>query len=87
MSARLARHSLTPVEPEDNPMAMKFEELVRKAMKNKKFRTKLKRSPAKTLEAAGVKPTPKLTRSLKSLNWKALEKVNAHYRSAAGIST
>ena len=68
-------------------MAMKFEELVRKAMKNKKFRTQLKRSPAKTLQAAGVEPTPKLTRALKSLNWKSLEKVNTHYRSAAGIST
>jgi hypothetical protein len=72
---------------EEDPMAMKFDELVRKAMKNKKFRTQLKRSPAKALQSVGVKATPKLERSLKSLNWKSLEKVNGHYRTAAGIST
>jgi hypothetical protein len=72
---------------EEGPMAMKFDELVRKAMKNKKFRASLKRNPAKALEAAGVKATPQLHRSLKSLNWKSLEKVNRHYRTAAGFST
>jgi len=88
LSARLARqvpHCSQTME--EDPMSMKFEELVRKAMKDKKFRTKLKRSPAKTLQAVGVKVTPKLERSLKSLNWKSLEKVNTHYRTAAGIST
>lgn len=68
-------------------MAMKFDELVRKAMKNKKFRSDLKRNPTNALKKVGVTATPKLHRAIKSLNWNSLNKVNQHYKSAAGIST
>ena len=68
-------------------MAMRFEKLVTKVMKNTKFRAALKRNPAATLKKVGVTATPKLHRAIKSLNWNALSKVNQHYRSAAGIST
>lgn len=68
-------------------MAMKFDEMVRKAMKNKKFRAALRRNPTTALKKVGITATPKLHRAIKSLNWNALNKVNQHYRSAAGIST
>lgn len=68
-------------------MAMRFEEMVRKAMKNKKFRSTLKRNPTKALKSVGVTATPKLHSAIKKLNWNSLSKVNQHYRSAAGIST
>ncbi|HEY6107932.1 MAG TPA: hypothetical protein VIV56_03405 [Gemmatimonadales bacterium] len=68
-------------------MAMRFEELVRKAMKNKKFRSDLKRNPTKALKSVGVTATPKLHSAIKKLNWNAFSKVNQHYKSAAGIST
>jgi hypothetical protein len=72
---------------EEDPMAMKFDEVVRKAMKNKKFRADLKRNPTKALKGVGVTATPKLHSAIKKLNWNALNKVNQHYKSAAGIST
>lgn len=68
-------------------MAMKFEELVRKAMKNKKFRASLKSNPTKALKKVGVTATPKLHSAIKKLNWNSFSKVNQHYKSAAGIST
>jgi len=68
-------------------MAMKFDKLVTKAMKNKKFREALKRNPTTALKKVGVAATPQLHRAIKSLNWKSLNKVNQHYKSAAGIST
>lgn len=86
MSARLAQQ-LHIRSMEEDPMAMKFDEVVRKAMKNKKFRSALKRNPTTALKKVGVTATPKLHRAIKSLNWNALSKVNQHYRSAAGIST
>jgi len=72
---------------EDHLMAMRFEDLVRKAIKNKKFRSALKRNPTTALKKVGVTATPKLHRAIKSLNWNSLNKVNQHYKSAAGIST
>lgn len=68
-------------------MAMKFEELVTKVMKDEKFRDALKADPAKALESVGVKATPDLERSLRSLDWASIHKVNEHYKAAAGIST
>lgn len=68
-------------------MAMSFEELVSKVMKDEKFRESLKADPAKALQSVGVTPTPDLERSLRSLDWAALHKVNDHYKTAAGIST
>lgn len=66
---------------------MRFDAMVTKVMKNKKFRAALQRNPTKALKSVGVTATPKLARSLKSLNWTAIKKVNSHYRTAAGIST
>ena len=68
-------------------MAMKFEELVSKVMKDEKFRDSLKADPAKALQSVGVTPTPELVHSLKSLDWASIHKVNDHYKAAAGIST
>jgi hypothetical protein len=68
-------------------MAMKFEELVGKVMKDVKFRDALKADPAKALESVGVKATPDLVHSLKSLDWASIHKVNDHYKAASGIST
>lgn len=68
-------------------MAMKFEELVQKVMKDESFRKALKADPSKALDSVGVKVTPDLERSIRSLDWDSLDKVNKHYRSAAGIST
>ncbi len=66
---------------------MKFEELVSKVMKDAKFRDELKADPAKALQSVGVKSTPELERSLRSLDWASIHKVNDHYKAAAGIST
>jgi hypothetical protein len=68
-------------------MAMKFEELVSKVMKDAKFRDELKADPAKALQSVGVKSTPALEQSLRSLDWASIHKVNDHYKAAAGIST
>jgi hypothetical protein len=68
-------------------MALKFEELVNKVMKDAKFRAALESDPAKALESVGVKATPELVQSLKSMDWKSVHKVNAHYKAAQGIST
>ena len=68
-------------------MAMRFEKLVTKVMKNKKFRDALKRNPTTALKKVGVTATPKLHRAIKSLNWNSINKVNQHYKAAAGIST
>jgi hypothetical protein len=68
-------------------MAMRFEKLVTKVMKNKTFRNALKRNPTTALKKVGVTATPKLHRAIKSLNWNSINKVNQHYKAAAGIST
>lgn len=68
-------------------MAMKFEDLVQKVMKDENFRKALQADPTKALDSVGVKVTPDLERSIRSLDWDSLDKVNKHYRSAAGIST
>jgi hypothetical protein len=68
-------------------MAMRFEKLVTKVMKNKKFRNALKKNPTTALKKVGVTATPKLHRAIKSLNWNSINKVNQHYKAAAGIST
>lgn len=68
-------------------MAMRFEKLVTKVMKNKKFRDALKRNPTTALKKVGVTATPKLHRAIKSLNWNSINKVNQHYKAASGIST
>ena len=68
-------------------MAMRFEKLVTKVMKNKKFRDALKKNPTTALKKVGVTATPKLHRAIKSLNWSSINKVNQHYKAAAGIST
>jgi hypothetical protein len=68
-------------------MALKFEELVNKVMKDANFRAALESDPAKALESVGVKATPELVQSLKSMDWKSVHKVNAHYKAAQGIST
>jgi hypothetical protein len=72
---------------EEDPMSMKFEELVQKVMRDEKFRTELKNDPAKALQSVGVKATPELEHSLRSLDWASIHKVNDHYKAAAGIST
>jgi hypothetical protein len=68
-------------------MAMRFEKLVTKVMKNKNFRNALKRNPTTALKKVGVTATPQLHRAIKSLNWNSINKVNQHYKGAAGIST
>lgn len=68
-------------------MAMRFEKLVTKVMKNQKFRAALKKNPTTALKKVGVTATPQLHRAIKALNWNSINKVNQHYRSAAGIST
>jgi hypothetical protein len=68
-------------------MAMKFEELVSRVMKDAKFRDELKADPAKALQSVGVKSTPDLERSVRSLDWGSLDTVNQHYKAASGIST
>lgn len=68
-------------------MAMKFEDLISRVMKDAKFRTDLKTNPGPTLQSVGVKSTPALEQSLKSLDWNSLDTVNTHYKAAAGIST
>jgi hypothetical protein len=66
---------------------MRFEQLVHKIAKDKKFRSALRASPTKALKRVGVTATPELVRSLKALNWRSIQKVNTHYKRAAGIST
>jgi hypothetical protein len=68
-------------------MALKFEDLVTRVMKDAKFRAALEADPAKALDEAGVKSTPELVQSLKSMDWKSVHKVNEHYKKAQGIST
>jgi hypothetical protein len=68
-------------------MAMKFEELVTRVMKDDKFREALKADPAKALESAGVKATPEMIRSIKSVDWASVHKVSEHYKTAAGFTT
>lgn len=68
-------------------MTVKFEDLVSKVMKDEKFRDALKADPAKALESVGVKATPELIHSLKSMDWASIHKVNQHYKAAAGFST
>ena len=68
-------------------MSMKFEDLVAKIMKDVKFRDAIKADPEKALHSVGVKATPELIHSLKSLDWASVHKVNDHYKAAAGFST
>jgi hypothetical protein len=68
-------------------MAMKLEEVVTRIMKDEKFRDALKADPAKALESAGVKATPEILHALKSVDWAAVHKVSAHYKTAAGFTT
>jgi hypothetical protein len=67
-------------------MAMSFEHLVNKVMTDAKFRTRLKADPNKALKAVGVKATPGLVKSLKAMDWASVHKVNAHYKTAQGVS-
>jgi hypothetical protein len=68
-------------------MAMKFEALVSKFMKDAKFREDLETKPDKALASVGVTATPELVQSLRSLDWPSIHKVNDNYKAAAGIST
>jgi hypothetical protein len=68
-------------------MAMKFEDLLTRVMKDAKFRAALEADPAKALQSVDVKATPELINSLKSMDWASVHKVNAQYKAAAGIST
>lgn len=68
-------------------MAMKFEDLVNKFMKDPKFRDVLENNPRDALKSVGVTSTPELEQSLKSLDWPSIHKVNDYYKGAAGIST
>jgi hypothetical protein len=68
-------------------MAMKFEELVSKVMKDATFRDNLEKHPDKALESVGITATPELVQSLKAVDWPSIHKVNSNYKAAAGIST
>lgn len=68
-------------------MAMKFEDLVNRVMKDAKFRAALEADPAKALQSFDVKATPELIQSLKSMDWASVRQVNDHYKAASGIST
>jgi hypothetical protein len=68
-------------------MALKFEDLVTRVLKDAKFRAALEADPAKALQSVDVKPTPELIHSLKSMDWASVHQVNAQYKAAAGIST
>jgi hypothetical protein len=68
-------------------MSMQFEEVVTKIMTDATFRDALKADPDKALNSAGVRPTPELIQTLKSIDWRAVGEVTDHYSAGPGIST